>query len=180
MTRRWLPVWLLLAASCAASASFPRAGPSPVPLVREAIPAGEAETVFDRALRALDRRGYELVTCDVGRGALRTERVEFNADCNASSCLTRQLVTVKLGWRSVRVAVVREVFDGGTRSWVRATDPASLAEVSRQEDALLRELMAADLEGARLPGPDEAGVSCRRASSCGPGQCSVMLDQVGK
>ena len=171
---------LLLASACAAPDAAFRPDRAPVPVVRQAIDAGQADAIFGRAVQLLEQHGYEFVTCDLARGALRTERVEKDAPCIATSCLARQVVTVKLGWRSVRLAVVREVFDGSYRSWMPADDPASLEGVAREEERLLRELLAADLEGARSAGPGEPSGPCQQAARCGPGQCSVMLNLVGK
>jgi hypothetical protein len=178
MTPRPVVAALLLASACSGS----RAGlrPGPAPPVRQAIDAGQADAVFGRAVRALERRGYDFLTCDLDRGAMRTARIEKDVPCGATSCLARQVVTVKLGWRAVRVAVVREVFDGGYRAWIPAADPTSLEDVLREEANLLRDLLAADLEGARPPGPGEPGGPCQRAGPCGPGQCSVMLQPPGR
>lgn len=180
MAPRWTLLAPLLASACAAPAAPSRAGLSPAPPAREAFDAGQADAVFGRAVRALERRGYELVTCDLERGALRTDRVEFDAPCGATSCLARQVVTVKLGWRSVRLAVVRQVYDGGHHAWIPAEDPASLEAVALEEAVLLRQLLGADLEGARPAAPGEPPGPCRRAAPCGPGQCSVMLQPVGR
>jgi hypothetical protein len=177
--RRLLPA-LLVATSCAPPSTLPPAGAAGLPVVRSALDAGQADAVFERAARVLRRRGYELVTCDLDRGVLRTERTELDAPCRVTTCLARQFVTVKLGWRSVRLAVVREVWDSAYRSWIPAEDPAALEAVGREEGALLRDLLAADLEGARASAVGVAGGVCRLAEPCGQGQCSTMVHLIAR
>jgi hypothetical protein len=171
---------LLLAAACATPETALRDGQSPVPLVRQAIDAGLADAVFARAVAVLTRRGYDFVTCDLSRGAVRTERGEQDVPCMAVSCLSRQVVTVKLGWRSVRLAVVREVYDGALRAWVPARDPAAMSAVEREEAQILGDLLAADLEGARPAEAGEPAGPCAQAARCGPDQCSGMLHLAAK
>jgi hypothetical protein len=178
MNLRPLVAALVLASACSGTRGGLRSGQGP--LARQAIDPGQADAVFTRAVRALERRGYDFLTCDLDRGAMRTARIEKDVPCGETSCLARQVVTVKLGWRSVRLAVVREVFDGGYRAWIPAADPTSVEDVSREEEVLLRELLAADLEGARPPGPGAPGGPCQQAGPCGPGQCSVMLLPTGR
>jgi hypothetical protein len=172
---------LLLALAWTACAAGPAAGPvgPQARPARQALDPGEADAVFGRAARTLERLGYDLVTCDLERGALRTERLEKDAPCRATSCLARQVVIVKLGWRSVRLSVSREVFDGGVRSFIPAEDGTSREAVAAEEDRLLREILAADLEGARAA-PGREGGPCRQALPCRAGQCSVMLDPAAR
>lgn len=180
MIPRWLLPALLAATACAPPSRLQAAGAVQRPVVRAGVDPGQADAVFERAARVLRRRGYELVTCDLERGLLRTERAELDAPCFGTTCLARQFVTVKLGWRSVRLAVVREVFDAGPRGWTPATDRASVAAVDREEAALLQALLAADLEGARASDVGEDGGPCRQAASCGPGQCSTMVQRIDR
>jgi len=175
MWTRWAVLAPLLACACAAPSRLTRTGPAPVPLVRQAIDPGQADAVFGRAVRVLERRGYAFLLCDPERGAMDTERLEKDAPCGATSCLARQIVTVKLGWRSVRLAVVRQVFDGGFRAWIPAEDQVSRSAVAQEEEALLRDLLEADLEGARPAAAAEPGGPCQRAARCQAGQCSVAL-----
>jgi hypothetical protein len=139
--------WLLTLAM--AAACTPRVGivgkVGAVPEARSAVLPGQADAVFARAVSALRARQYQFTECDDARSQLRTERTELDAGCFSSTCLARQVVTVKVGWRRVSLAVQREVWDAAGRSWIPATDAGSRADVEREERELVEELLHADL-----------------------------------
>jgi hypothetical protein len=77
----------------------------------------EAPAVFEQAVRAAVLEGYRLNTCDADLRKIETSRVELDAPCGETTCLARQTVEVKLGYRVARVTVAREVYDGAERRW---------------------------------------------------------------
>jgi hypothetical protein len=163
-----------LALGCAPRALLVDHPVDPVPLAREQVRPGLSDVVWFRAIHLLTGRGYGLDACDEGRTALRTSRTELDAPCGATTCLARQYVTVKVGWRAVRLSVRREVWDPTYRDWVPLLDPRSVADAVRVERALLAELMAqADLwTAAPIRAAEDS--PCPRPAPCQPGQCDLI------
>lgn len=138
---------------------------------RRPIGAGHADAVFARAVHILDEHGYQLSRCDEDLGALETERLEVDATCGSTTCLSRQTVALKVGWRAVRLSVHREFWDASVRSWVPPEDSRSYGAIQLEETTLLAELGAADLESTsrtRAPAADDA---CRPFAPCPPASC---------
>jgi hypothetical protein len=167
---------VLAGAGCAHS--LPPPGPAPLPVVRQPIEMGTSGAVFARAAVVLRRRGYEIVTCDPALGFLRTSRGEADVPCWGMTCLARQWVAVKLGVHSVRIAVVREVFDSALRSWVRAVEPVAEAAVALEETELMQALLEADLEGGQRPSEEIVATLCGESPACDLGQCSTRTDRI--
>jgi len=144
-----LPWLLALAISTGACAprALVTARPPASSEARGEIAPGQADVVFERAVEVLEAHGYLFTERDDQRSLLRTERAEQDAPCYGTTCLVRQTVAVKVGWRSLSMVVRRQVFDSGLRSWVDAQDPASQRDVEREERALLREMVTVDLDG---------------------------------
>jgi len=143
-----LPVALL---ACATSRIPPLAPEPPAaPPARAEFLPPDGEAVFQQAVRAMVRDGYPLKLCDAGRLRIRTSRVELDAPCGATTCLARQTVEVKLGYRVARVSVAREVYDGAERRW--RSDGEGSADAAR-------ELLARIVESPRLE---------RRPNPCAP------------
>jgi len=117
-------------------ARFPWKGDPTRASVLQGFVPGNADVVFARAIHALEARHFELETCDADRGAIRTAVVEHDAACGTSTCLARETVTVKVGWRAVRVEVARVVFDGATRGWTEGGDDAVVRAALRDAQAL--------------------------------------------
>ena len=171
---RLLGVTLLaLAAGCAPRLVLIPGVEEPVPLAREPFRPGLSDSVWAKAVGVLDRHGYGFDACDEGASALRTRAVELDAPCGGTTCLARQFVTVKVGWRAVRLTVRREVWDPTWRGWRRATDMGSVMDVARLEQELMDELMARSDEWAYPPLSTSA--ACPAPAPCAPGQCDLVL-----
>jgi hypothetical protein len=115
------------------------ARPVPPPAARGPFPTARADAVLVAAIDALRERGYEIDACDSGTYALTSGRIERDAPCYLGSCLARQTVTMKLGYKTARVRVAREVWDWSVKEWVAIRDPA----LEREETELLKLVLAA-------------------------------------
>jgi hypothetical protein len=174
MRRLQLLALATLLGACAPRIALVPHPDDPVPLAREPVGEGLAEVVWARAVRLLTARGYQFDACDDGLSALRTARVEVEAPCGATTCLARQYVTIKVGWRAVRLAVRREVWDASWRDWVPLTDPRSQADVIRLERELLGELMSQANRWAGRPPWSVGQPRCPQPWPCEPGQCDLI------
>jgi hypothetical protein len=121
------------------------------------------DIVFGAAVRAVRARGGELVTCDPVYGKIATATVEIDAPCGASTCLARQLTTVKLGYRRARVTVTREIWDSTLREWREPDDATSVANILREQQELVEAAIQQDMEHAET----------RLAQACGSDPCDV-------
>jgi len=162
---------LLLLGACAPSATLVAPASAPRPVARERIRAGQADAVFSRAVRVLAAHGYELSRCDASLSLLETRRVETDATCDRMTCLARQIFTVKVGWRSVKLALRREVWDASVRGWVPPADDRSTKAIAREEADLVAELMAVDLGAAAASELRQGDDPCRVAIACADGRC---------
>lgn len=119
MTLRALLAAMAVPLLACAGAQGPRAervaGSTP-PARVELVPKDGA-AVFEQAVRAVVRDGYAMRLCDARRLRVRTSPVELEAPCGATTCLARQSVEVKMGYRAAVVWVAREVYDGAERRW---------------------------------------------------------------
>jgi hypothetical protein len=88
-------------------------------------------SVFRRAVRHLVQDGYEIVSCDPERGRVTTATRELDFPCGASSCLSRQSLTVVLGHRVARVTFALEQFDSATKGWELASGEPAQEEAHR-------------------------------------------------
>lgn len=97
----------------------PRGAPPqvPRPAARAPFEPAAGDAVFEQALHAAALAGYRIRTCDADRWRFDTEPIEFDAPCGPTTCLARQSVEVKLGYRVARVTVERELLDGSYRTW---------------------------------------------------------------
>jgi hypothetical protein len=162
--------WIALA-GCAASTPQPmshlRAGARsegpPAHAARAPFPPERFDWIFERAARAVRARGWEIVACEPASGAIHTSRMEADAPCGSSTCLVRETMAVKLGYRRARVVMTREVWDQTIRSWRPPDDPASLANIEREELSLLEEAITSPAEGEG-----------RRSSGCGESTCDPL------
>ena len=68
-----------------------------------------------------------------------------------------------VGWRTVKLAIRREVWDASLRDWVLARDPASVSDVEREANALVRELKLSDFD-------DDAHADAKRERPARPGR----------
>jgi hypothetical protein len=157
-----------LVAGCAPRHALGRAPaasrPAPAGVVaRRAFAPGTADLVFARAVQALEARGHGLDTCDAGHSVAVTTVVELETPCGASTCLARQAVALKVGWRELRVEVRRSIFDGATRSWVDGGDAVAVAAARAEAEALARELTAEVGDGPAHTPPRVEGVVCHAA-----------------
>jgi len=178
MTSRSATLLLFLGAACSTRALVrPGAAPAGDTLVMRApIRAGVADAVFDRALRVLQAQGYRLSRCDEGLSALETERLEFDATCGRTTCLSRQIVHLKVGWRAVRVDVRREFWDAAFKGWAAYGDRRSVEAIRREEADLLAELMKADFQSPlRFWKPPGSPGACAPIAPCGSGTCLSAL-----
>jgi hypothetical protein len=132
---------------------------------REPFEPERFEIVFEGAVRAVLARGYEIVACDPVSGVVTTALVEVDAPCGRSTCLAREFTSIKLGHRRVRVTVTREVWDATVRAWRAPEDPVSLANLEREERALLERAL-------RWPSRDDGS---RLEEACGTAQCEAWL-----
>ena len=121
------------------------------------------DMVFQSAVRAVRARGYEIVSCDPMFGAIATARTELDAPCGASTCLAREVASVKLGYRRARVTLTREVWDATLRAWRAPDDPRSVEAIDREEREILEEAVR---------GPPADGES-RLADACGGSACDM-------
>lgn len=125
-----VPLALLACASPRATTAPPTAAAA-----RARFAPEDGDLVFEQAVRAAALAGYRLRTCDPEERRFETEQIEFDAPCRASTCLARQFVEVKLGYRVARVTVERELYDGGYRAWqdeeARASEAAARALLAR-------------------------------------------------
>jgi hypothetical protein len=164
---------LAIASGCAPRLALVPGSAEPVPQAREPFRSGLADSVWTQAVRVLEQQGYGFDACDDGHAALRTRAIELDAPCGESTCLARQFVTVKVGWRAVRLAVRREVWDPTWRGWRPVTDMASLLEMARLEQDLMDQLM--EKAEARAWPPLQAGATCPAPAPCRPGQCDLVM-----
>jgi len=179
MSSRSAILLLSLGAACSTRALVRPGAHGADPLVMRApIRAGGADAVFDRALRVLRSQGYRLSRCDDGFSALETERLEQDSTCGGTTCLSRQVVRVKVGWRAVRLDVRREFWDSACKGWAVYADPRSVDAIRRQEQELIAELMKADFQNplrySRAPGSPGP---CAPVGPCAEGTClSALFD----
>ena len=141
--------------------------------LRERIGVGLADPVFERAAQVVQAREYALSTCNSVRSFLQTEWANrADVPCGTSTCLARQYVAVTVGWRAVKLTIRREVWDASLRDWVLARDPASVSDVEREANALVRELKLSDFDDDAHYRPDPTlENACQRASLCAYGGC---------
>jgi hypothetical protein len=144
-----LPRLALLAAfasltACAHDPRVARRAPAadPAQPARAEFDPDHFQAVFVSAVDALRRAGYTLPRCDAGFGAVVTGTIELDATCASVSCLARQSTEIKLGHHAARVTLTRELWDPATRSWVPASDPASLDALRNEQAALLARILA--------------------------------------
>jgi len=121
------------------------------------------DMVFQAAVRAVRARGGDLVTCDPVYGKIATATIELDAPCGASTCLARQLTTVKLGYRRARVTVTREIWDSTLREWRAPDDATSVANILQEQQQLVESAIRAHLEAAET----------RLAEACESNPCDV-------
>lgn len=129
------------------------------------------DLVFVKAMGALRARGFVIVACDPELGAIATAPAEGDAPCLGSTCLVRETVSVKLGYRRARVTVNRELWDATLRAWRVADDAVSAQGIARQE----RELIAA----AVRPGSAAAGWESGAGAAWNPGACGATACEPG-
>lgn len=124
------------------------------------------EAVFEGAVRAVRSHGYQIASCDPVFGLVTTAPVEVDAPCRGSTCLAREYASIKLGYRRARVTVTREVWDQTVREWRVPEDPVSLANMDREERALVD-------EAVRWPAGSSASRLSERCGTdpCGAGAC---------
>ena len=141
-------------------------------VVHQPITPGTSDAVFGRLVERLQERGYRVASCDAALGAVTTTTTELDAPCRTSTCLARDQVVVKAGWRSVSVSIRREVFDAGLKAWVPTAEPGSRQGVMKDAQALVASLQLADLGGPQRAGPVVARPgACPDISVCPPGGC---------
>jgi hypothetical protein len=140
-------------------------------VVHQPIAPGTSEVVFGRLVQRLQERGYRVAACDEAVGALTTTTTEVDADCRTTTCLARDQVMVKTGWRNVSVTIHRQVFDGGLRAWVDTAEQGARTGVLKDARALVASLQLLELTAPPkgLPAPRRA--ACPGLSACAPGQC---------
>jgi hypothetical protein len=166
MFRRSLAAALALAASACAPA--PRFGrlphlPRAAPAARFRFVPGTTDTQIDRVARAMPSDGLRLAERDELK--VVTQPRERDVPCGASTCLAREIVRVKFGWTQAALRVERWIWSAGTRSWERPLDPASLADIAREQELLLADLLR---PRSRLaPEPERAD------GAAGPGPAAV-------
>jgi hypothetical protein len=173
-----LCTFAILGGACA-----PRALVSRAPArseVRGPVAPGQADAVFGRAIEVLGERGYQFTECDDELSLLRTERAEQDAPCYGMTCLVRQKVVLKVGWRSLSLVVRREVFDSAVRSWVEAYDQASQLDVEREEREILREMASADLEALSRDRLVAYGAGRQDLASCDRGRPGDREERPGE
>lgn len=146
-----------LAALALCACSTPRVGT--MPASRAPFTPSRADAVLLGAVRVLQERGHRIEACDNGVYALASGAVENDVPCYLGRCLGRQMATVKLGYRTVRVRLVRQVWDYTAKDWVTVRDDG----VEREEEALLREVLSAS-ETQRL-GSDPCAILYASAGS---------------
>jgi hypothetical protein len=141
--------------------------PTP-PAVRAPFAPRGGDAIFANAVHLLSGDGYALKTCDPDLGALATERVELDVQCGTGSCLARQRVVVKLGYRMARVVVAREVWDFSLKEWVPVSDPALREALAVEGTELIGRILAVPPQ--RAGDPEGAADPCA-AGPCGRGGC---------
>jgi hypothetical protein len=124
-----------------------------VPVARARFAPEEGDAVFRRAVRAAARAGSRRHTCDADRRRIETARLELDAPCGPTTCLARETVEVALGYRTARVKVAREVYDGAAKTW-RAADAGDSAAAART--------ILAGIVSPTAPGP--RGDACASAA----------------
>jgi hypothetical protein len=120
--------------------------------------------IFALAVDLVRRRGLEIAQCEAPRGSLATVPVELDAPCGGTTCLARENLRVKLGYRRARVTLTREVWDPTIRGWREQDDPSTVEELAREE----REIVARMMEA---PGTARAGRR-PRIDPCAPPPCA--------
>lgn len=122
------------------------------PGARASFEPSRGGAVLASAVSVLEEQGYAVESCDGDLAAVATTAIELDAPCGGTTCLARQVVRVKLGYRAARVTVRREVWDYTAKAWVEIRD----ADVRVVEDALLARLLARadDPAPGRAPGAD--------------------------
>jgi hypothetical protein len=166
-THAFLAASALVLAGCSHATPLFRAARAPFQ-----PPRGDA--IFAHAVEVLSEGGYALAACDADLGALATGAVELDVPCWGGSCLARQRILVKLGYRRARVIVVRERWDWSLKEWAPLADPALEQDVVVEEKALLSQIMQVPPPRMDAPRPDDP---CQ-AGPCARGGClgRVSLD----
>lgn len=107
----------LVLGACSSPRSVMRHHDRLPPAARARFEPPQGELVFRNAIRAAARAGYRIATCDPDWRRIETKPIEFDAPCGSTTCLARQSIKVKLGYRQARVTVERELYDGAMRRW---------------------------------------------------------------
>ncbi|BDG05285.1 hypothetical protein [Anaeromyxobacter oryzae] len=147
-----------------ASARLARFPPRP-PAARAPFQPPRGDAIFANAVHVLADAGYAVDSCDADLGAVATERVELDVPCFGGTCLARDTVKVKLGYKMAKVIVVRELWDWSLKEWAPIQDEDLRDGVTEEETALLARIM--DVPRPTLNGPERFGDPCR------PGPCAV-------
>ncbi|BDG08904.1 hypothetical protein [Anaeromyxobacter paludicola] len=134
------------------------------------FPKASYEENWQRALDALEARGYSIQISDRSRGILGTQEVELQVPCRGEqSCLARQSIQMRIrpdGKASVSIA--RKLWSSVTRQFAppAETDVAGMASLERDQELLLKEILGEKTAGSR--GAD--GDLCEKDDQCAEGR----------
>jgi hypothetical protein len=113
----------------------------PVSPVSSPITQGSANDVVRAAVEVLRAEGLTLASCDSSR--VVSSRFERDVPCDGVSCLARESITVRVGYRQARVEVVRELWNPAMRSWDPELGSVAVADGVRRGQALLDRILGA-------------------------------------
>lgn len=147
---------------------------APPPLAaRASFQPGLGDAVLAHAVKVLADGGYEVGRCDGTLGALATERVELDVACPGGSCLARQTVEVKLGYRTAKVVVRRELWERSVGRWTEVED-AALREGLLSDEAVLAARIVDLPQHQRAGRHARPADPCRALAACDIGVCASL------
>lgn len=125
----------------------------------------QGKQTTDRALAALQERGFELAFHDAQRGLILTRTREGQASWGGNEWLTRDTYVVRIEKGSAAAVLTRQLFDDALRAWEAPRAPGDLDAVEADEVALLASFLAErpTLRASR------AGESCVASENCESG-----------
>jgi hypothetical protein len=118
-----------------------RATSEVVPPASASFEGGSAPSILRAAVAVLRADGLTFSACEPTRVATRT--AELDRPCSSGTCLARESVVVRVGYRVARVVVDREYWNPTTRSWAPERSEISTSDALLHEERLLARILGA-------------------------------------
>jgi len=165
----------VLRATAAALALAGCAGPATQRPAHGSFDARFRAEVWERTLTTVTSRGYELGFEDAALGVLVTKERESHAPCGETTCLSRDVVHLRLENGHLVVDVSRTLWDTTLRTWSPPSDARAIAAIEEDQVSLVREISdgSAELRPSRKGEPCYATPECARGLACERRHCGA-------